>query len=78
MMREPRVVRDSAQMGTLFHGVLLAMEIRAVLNVVDLRDELFLDRVAGMQAVKRLLHHELQVVVGLFNLADVDSLKLQK
>ena len=78
MMREPRVVRDSAQVGTLFHGVLLAMEVRAVLNVVDLRDELFLDRVAGMQAVKRLLHHELQVVVGLLNLADVDSLELQQ
>ena len=78
MMREPRVVRDSAQVGSLFHGVLLAMEVRAVLNVVDLRDELFLDQVAGMQAVKRLLHHELQVVVGLFNLADVNSLELKQ
>ena len=76
MMREPRVVRDSAHVGTLFHGVLLAMEVRAVLNVVDLRDELFFDRFAGMQAIKRLLHHELQVVVGLLNLADVDSLEL--
>ena len=58
--------------------MLLAVEVRAILNVVDLRDKLLLNRVASMKAVKRLLHHELQVVVGLLNLADVDALELQQ
>ena len=65
-------------MGTLLHSMLLAVEVRAILNVVDLRDKLLLNRVASMKAVKRLLHHELQVVVGLLNLADVDALELQQ
>ena len=65
-------------MGTLLHSMLLAVEVRAILNVVDLRDKLLLNRIASMKAVKRLLHHELQVVVGLLNLADVDALELQQ
>ena len=74
--RKPRVVRDTAQMGALLHGMLLTMEVLPVLNVIDLGDELFLDRIAGVEAVKGLPHHELQVVVGFLDLADVDPLQL--
>ena len=75
-MRHPLVVRDSAQMGALLHSMLLAMEVLPILNVIDLRNELLLDGVAGVKAIKRLPYHELQVIVGLLNLTDVDPLEL--
>ena len=52
------------------------MEVLTVLNVVNLGDELFLDCVAGVEAVKRLANHHLQIVVRLLNLTDVYLLKL--
>ena len=58
------------------HGVALPMEVLTVLNVVNLGDELFLDCVAGVEAVKRLANHHLQIVVRLLNLTDVYLLKL--
>ena len=54
----------------------LPVEVVPVLDVVDLRDELFLDRVTGMQAVELAPHHMLQVVVRLLDLADVDRLEI--
>ena len=60
------------------HGVALAMEVLSVLNMVYLGDELFFDRIASVQAVKRLANHHLQIVVRLFNLTDVNLLKLYR
>ena len=58
------------------HGVALPMEVLAVLNVVYLGYELFFDRIASVQAVKRLANHHLQIVVRLLYLTDVYLLKL--
>ena len=58
--------------------MLLSMKVLPVLNVVDLGDELLLDGIARMQAVKRLAHHKLKVVIRLLNLADVDLLELDE
>ena len=60
------------------HGVALPMEVLAVLNMVNLSDELFFDSIACVQAVKRLANHHLQVVVCLLNLTDVNLLKLYR
>ena len=54
------------------------MEVLSVLNMVYLGDELFFDRIASVQAVKRLANHHLQIVVRLFNLTDVNLLKLYR
>ena len=59
-------------------GSAFAMEVVPVLDVIDLRDELFLDRITSVKTVKGLAHNILQIVVGLLNLGDVHGLKLDK
>ena len=60
------------------NGSAFAMEVMPVLDVIDFRDELFLDRVTSVKTVKGLTHNILQIVVGLLNLSDVHGLKLDK
>jgi len=60
----------------LAEGLSLPVEVVAVLDVVDLCDELLLNGVARVKALKRHAHHTLKVIVGLLNLTDVDSLQL--
>lgn len=59
-------------------GSAFAMEVMPVLDVIYLRDELFLDRITSVKTVKGLTHNILQIVVGLLNLSDVHGLKLDK
>lgn len=57
-------------------GLSLSVEVMTVLDVVDLRDELLLYRITGVQTLKRHTHHTLEVIVGLLDLTDVDGLQL--
>ncbi len=54
----------------------LPMEIVPVLDMVDFRDELFLDSITCVKTVKGATNHQLKIVVGLLNLCDVDVLEL--
>lgn len=54
----------------------LSMKVLTVLDVVDLGNELFLYRFAGVKAVEGLANHELKIVIGFFYLTDVDALKI--
>ena len=56
----------------------LSMKVLTVLDVVDLGNELFLYRFAGVKAVEGLANHELKIVIGFFYLTDVDALKLDE
>ena len=56
----------------------LSVEVMTVFDVVDLQDELFLDGITGMQALKRHTHHTLEVIVGLLDLTDVNGLQLNE
>ena len=60
------------------HSCALPMEVLPILDVVDLGDELFLDRLTRMKTVKGLANHELEVVVCLLNLTDIDRLELHE
>ena len=59
-------------------GRAFAMEVMPVLDVIYLRDELFLYRITSVKTVKGLAHNILQIVIGLLNLSDVHGLKLDK
>ena len=54
----------------------LAVEILSILNVVDFAQKLVSDGLGGLQLLKRLADHDFEVVVGLFDLRDVDGLQL--
>ena len=58
-------------------GSAFAMEVMPVLDVIDLRDELFLDCITSVKTVKGLAHNILQIVVGLLNFSDVHGLELE-
>ena len=58
-------------------GSAFAMEVMPVLDVINLRDELFLDCITSVKTVKGLAHNILQIVVGLFDLSDVHGLELE-
>jgi len=54
------------------------VEIRSVLDVVDLSHEVLLDFVADVQLLIALAHEHLEEVVRLLDLLDVHLLKLPK
>ena len=51
-------------------------EITTVLNVVDLSNEFFLEALGRVQPFVILTDQHLQIVVGLFDLGDIDGLQL--
>ena len=51
------------------------MEVLPILDVVHLGNELLLVAVRGVQTIIALRDQALEVIVGLFNLVDVDFLE---
>lgn len=56
----------------------LSVKVLSVLDVVNFGNELFLYRFAGVKTVEGLANHQLEIVIGLFNLTYVDALELNK
>lgn len=54
----------------------LAMEVLPILDVVDLGDEFFHQRIFSVELLERCADTSLQVVIRLLDLANVCSLKL--
>ena len=52
-------------------------KVATVLDVVNLRYEFFLESLGGMKALILLANYHLEVVIGLLDLCDVDSLQLR-
>lgn len=52
------------------------MEVRLILEVVDLLNEFVFNLVGDVELLETLTHLEFEVVVGLLNLGDVHFLEL--
>ena len=66
-----RLIHDTVQSSKL------TVEVRLVLQVVDLLNELVFDLVGDVQLLKALANLQLQVVIGLLYLSDVHLLQLK-
>ncbi len=53
------------------------MEVLAILDMVDLRDELFFDCIACVQQVEGLTHSCLEEIVCFLDLSNVQALELR-
>ena len=54
------------------------MEIVSIFNMIDLRNELFLNRITSVQTIERAANHQFKVIVCLLNLCDVHVLELKR